>query len=135
MTDDEQTILQTYLLRIAAISTPTDFEEWYRISTDTEDGKAATEALLDQARAYDLGLRDAKLQAEAWVEGIDRTYNLILGNMTKEIMAERTRKGVDAASTPSVSETGSLTPAWLYLPVGPEGPRPWPDGANLHMAD
>ena len=78
MTVDEQTILQTYLLRIGAISSEDDFEEWYRESTDSKKGKAATVALLDLARSYDLGLRDAKLQAEAWVEGIDRTYNLII---------------------------------------------------------
>ena len=71
MTADEQTILRIYLLRISAISSPADFEEWHRVSTDTKKGKAATVALLELARAYDLGLRDAKLQAEAWVEGIE----------------------------------------------------------------
>ena len=114
MTADEQTILRIYLLRISAISSPADFEEWHRVSTDTKKGKAATVALLELARAYDLGLRDAKLQAEAWVEGIDRTYNLII----EKLIAGRTRGSV------SPEATGS---PWHYLPVGPEGPRPWPD--------
>ena len=103
MTADEKTVLTTYLLRLGAISAPADFEEWYRESTDTQEGKNAVTTLLDLARAYDLGLRDAKLQAEAWVEGIDRTYNLII----KELMAERTR-----GSNLSEDSTGS----------------PWPDG-------
>ena len=126
MTADEQIILQTYLLRIGAISSEDDFEEWYRMSTDSKKGKVATVALLELARAYNLGLRDAKLQAEAWVEGIDRTYNLIIKGLIAE--RKRARKGLVTETNPSVSETGSLTPAWQYLPVGPEGPRPWPDG-------
>ena len=56
-----------------------------------------------------LGLRDAKLQAEAWVEGIDRTYNLILRNLAKEFMA------------------GRQVQPWM-LRIGPEGPQPGPDG-------
>ena len=90
MTADEETVLTTYLLRLGAISAPADFEEWYRESTDTEEGKAATVTLLGLARAYDLGLRDAKLQAEAWVEGIDRTYNLIIEKLIAHFdMADR----------------------------------------------
>ena len=114
MTSDEQTILRTYLLRIGAISSEDDFEEWCQINMRSKKGKVPTVGTLAEARAYDLGLRDAKLQAEAWVEGIDRTYNLIF----KGLMAER-KKGVSVERTPS--------PPWLYLPVGPEGPRPWPD--------
>ena len=114
MTADEETILRTYLLRIGAISSPADFEEWYRLSTDSKKGKAATVALWDLARSYDLGLRDAKLQAEARVEGIDRTYNLII----KGLIAERTRGA-------KLSQETIVSP-WQYLPVGPEGPRPWP---------
>ena len=91
MTADEETILRTYLLRIGAISSEDDFEEWYRMSTDSKKGKCATVALLAEARAYDLGLRDAKLQAEAWVEGIDRTYNLIIkGLLTKAKLWQET---------------------------------------------
>ena len=78
MTADEETVLTTYLLRLGAISAPADFEEWYRISTDSKEGKDATVTLLGLARAYDLGLRDAKLQAEAWVEGIRSTYDRII---------------------------------------------------------
>ena len=78
MTADEQTILQTYLLRIGAISSEDDFEEWYRQRHESEEAEAEYKAVLDLANAYALGLRDAKLQAEAWVEGIDRTYNLII---------------------------------------------------------
>ena len=115
MTADEQTILRTYLLRIGAISSEEEFEEWHRVSTDSKEGKAATVTLLEMARAYDLGLRDANLQAEAWVEGIDRTYRLII----KELLAER-QKGLVSVTNPS-------TTGWQYLPVGPEGPRPWPD--------
>ena len=114
MTEDEETVLTTYLIRLGAISSPADFEEWHRISTDSKEGEDATATLLDLARAYDLGLRDAKLQAEAWVEGIDRTYNLII----EKLIAGRTRGSV------SPEATGS---PWHYLPVGPEGPRPWPD--------
>ena len=114
MTADEETILRTYLLRIGAICSEDDFEEWYRMSTDSKKGKCATVALLAEARAYDLGLRDAKLQAEAWVEGIDRTYNLII----KGLLSERTRGA-------KLSQETIVSP-WQYLPVGPEGPRPWP---------
>ena len=112
MTADEETVLTTYLLRLGAISSLADFEEWYRVSTATEEGKAATVTLLELAQVVDLGLRDAKLQAEAWVEGIDRTYNLII----EKLLAGRTRGAV------SPEATGS---PWHYLPVGPEGPRPW----------
>ena len=115
MTADEQTILRIYLLRIGAISSEEEFEEWHRVSTDSKEGKAATVTLLEMARAYDLGVRDANLQAEAWVEGIDRTYRLII----KELLAER-QKGLVSVTNPS-------TTGWQYLPVGPEGPRPWPD--------
>ena len=115
MTADEQTILRIYLLRIGAISSEEDFEEWHRVSTDSKEGKAATVTLLEMARAYDLGLRDANLQAEAWVEGIDRTYRLII----KELLAERTKGD-------NLSQAVINSP-WQYLPVGPEGPRPWPD--------
>ena len=78
MTADEEKVLTTYLLRLGAISAPADFEEWYRISTDSKEGKDATVTLLGLARAYDLGLRDAKLQAEAWVERIRSTYDRII---------------------------------------------------------
>ena len=114
MTADEETVLTTYLIRLGAITTPADFKEWYRESTDTNEGKAATVTLLDMARAYDLGLRDAHVQAEAWVAGIHETYQLVI----KELIAGRTRGAV------SPEATGS---PWQYLPVGPEGPRPWPD--------
>ena len=117
MTADEQTILRIYLLRIGAISSEEDFEEWHRVSTDSKEGKAATVTLLEMARAYNLGLRDAKLQAEAWVEGIDRTYDLII----KGLIAERQLLQREI-SNPAKPPTGS---PWLYLPVGPEGPRPW----------
>ena len=120
MTADEQIILQTYLLRIAVISSEDEFEEWYRHRHESEEAEAEYKAILDLANAYALGLRDAKLQAEAWVEGIDRTYNLILRNTTKEIMEERHK--------PVGSESTGSPPAWLYLPIGPEGPRPWPVG-------
>ena len=119
MTADEEAKLRTYLLRIGAISSEDDFEEWYRVSTRSRKGKVATVATLDLARTYDLGLRDAKLQAEAWVEGIDRTYNLII----KGLIAERTR-GSSKLFQPEI-----VSP-WQYLPVGPEGPRPWPDGTE-----
>ena len=119
MTADEQTILRTYLLRIGAISSEEEFEEWHRVSTDSKEGKAATVTLLEMARVYDLGLRDANLQAEAWVEGIDRTYRLII----KGLIAERTR-GSSKLFQPEI-----VSP-WQYLPVGPEGPRPWPDGTE-----
>ena len=78
MIADEQIILQTYLLRIAAISSEDEFEEWYRQRHESKEAEAEYKAVLDLANAYALGLRDAKLQAEAWVEGIDRTYNLII---------------------------------------------------------
>ena len=74
MTADEQTILRTYLIRIGATSSEDEFIT----------RRHKSKAMLDQAQAYALGLRDAKLQAEAWVEGIDRTYNLILRNLAGE---------------------------------------------------
>ena len=111
MTDDEKTVLTQYLIRLGAISAPADFEEWYRISTDSKDGADATVTLLGLARAYDLGLRDANVQAEAWVEGIRSTYDRII----EKLMALRNQP-VNPDSTGS---------PWQYLPVGPEGPRPW----------
>ena len=112
MTDDEKTVLTQYLIRLGALPTPADFEEWHRESTDSAEGKAATVTLLANARAYDLGLRDANVQAEALVAGIHETYQLVI----KELIAGRTRGSV------SPEATGS---PWQYLPVGPEGPRPW----------
>ena len=113
MTDDEKTVLTQYLIRLGALPSPADFEEWHRQSTDSKEGKKATVTLLANARAYDLGLRDANVQAEAWVEGIRSTYDRII----EKLMAFRTQP-VNPDSTGS---------PWLYLPVGPEGPRPWRD--------
>ena len=116
MTAEEEAKLRTYLIRIGAISSEEE------LITRRHKSKA----MLDQAQAYALGCSDALLQKEAMAS----TYDGIIRNLAEVLMAERTRarKGLVTETNPSVSETGRLTPAWLYLPVGPEGPRPWPDG-------
>ena len=116
MTADEQIILQTYLLRIAVISSEDEFEEWYRVKARSKKGKSATVADLAEAKAYALGCSDVLLQKEVMAS----TYDQILRNLAKEFMAER-HKTVGSEST-------VFPPAWLYLPIGPEGPRPWPVG-------
>ena len=103
MTDDEKTVLTQYLIRLGALPTPADFEEWYRESTDSAEGEAATVTLLANARAYDLGLRDANVQAEALVAGIHETYQLVI----KELIAGRTRGSVSPGSN------------WFPLAVSP----------------
>ena len=63
MTADEQTILQTYLLRIGAISSEDDFEEWYRQRHESEEAEAEYKAVLDLANAYALGPGPTRCQA------------------------------------------------------------------------
>ena len=116
MTEDEQIILQTYLRRIGAISSDDEFDEWYRVKARSKKGKSEVTADLAEAKSYALGCSDVLLQKEVMAS----TYDQILRNLAKEFMAER-HKTVD-------SEPTVFPPAWLYLPIGPEGPRPWPGG-------
>ena len=115
MTDDERTILQTYLRRRGVISDD-EFEEWFQMNMRTRKGKNTVTVVLAEARAYALGCADVLLQKEVMAS----TYDQILRNLAKEFMAER-HKTVGSEST-------VFPPAWLYLPIGPEGPRPWPVG-------
>ena len=115
MTADEETILRAYLGRIGAIAED-DFEEWYRQRHESEEGEAEFKAALAEAQAYALGRTDVHEIKE--IEA--RTYNTIIENLAKVLIAERTKRN-------KVSEDSTVSP-WLYLPVGPEGPRPWRDG-------
>ena len=113
MTDDEQTILKAYLMRVGTIASEDDFEEFCR--QDAKKGKGSCLAIvLAESKAYALGCADVHQIKE--IEA--RTYNTIIENMARVLIAERTRA------------VSSCVKSWLYLPIGPEGPRPWP-----HMAD
>ena len=109
MTADDRTVLQTYLRRRGVISDD-EFEEWLQMNMRTRKGKTTVTVVLAEAKAYALGCADVLLQKEVMAA----TYDGILQNLARELIAER-------ASRQSVAG------GWLYLPVGPEGPRPWPD--------
>ena len=102
MTSYEQTILRTYLLRIAGISSEDEFvaEEFIESSDEFK-------ATLAEAKAYALGCADGGLQKEAMAS----TYDGIMRNLVEVLMADRQRR--------------THSQDWEYLPVGPEGPRPW----------
>ena len=110
MTADEETILKAYLGRTGAIAED-DFEEWYRQRHESEEGEAEFKATLAEAKAFAMGCADVHEIKE--IEA--RTYNTIIKNLAEVLIAERTK-------TVNPNSTGS---PWLYLPVGPEGPRPW----------
>ena len=70
-------------------------------------GKA--KAPLSEAQAYALGCADVGLQKEVMAT----TYDSIMRNLVEVLMSDRQRR--------------THSQSWEYLPVGPEGPRPWPD--------
>ena len=99
MTDDEQQVLKNYLLRIGA---------W--------EGELTTVVNLAEAQAYALGCADVRLQQEIMAS----TYDSIIKTLAETLMAERQKEIASRATSTSTS--------WFYLPVGPEGPRPWGTG-------
>ena len=114
MTADEERVLRAYLGRIGAIAED-DFEEWYGQRHESEEGEAEFKAALAEAQAYALGRTDERMLKEVMAN----TYDTIIRNLGEVLIAERTKRN-------KVSEDSTGSP-WLYLPVGPEGPRPWRD--------
>ena len=98
MTADEETVLQTYLLRTGAISSPSAFEEWCRVTGRSRKGKSTLSVVLAEAKAYALGCADVLLQKEVMAS----TYDTICRTMSETLMADRQRRADSLPPMPEI---------------------------------
>ena len=78
MTEEEQRLLEAYLVHSGEIAGESEFDHWYRETrTPDEDGEAEYEAVLAEAKAFALGWKVATAAAEPAGPTPDRHYHVI----------------------------------------------------------